>query len=163
MLGLASGCATVGPTPPLLYQQFAVAPGGVTDAQLCSTWVHANDTDQAEFEEAVYKEASRRSLTFSECVGRTKRQDDRGNVIRNVLIGAAVVGLAVALARRGGGGGGYAPTVTDYSWSWDLFYNEYRQLVWACRGEQTGQFAELNKCQFKPKNDHRWPSLEAPQ
>jgi hypothetical protein len=50
-----------------------------------------------------------------------------------------------------------AYTSPDYEWDWDAFYNEYRQLVWACRGVQTGQFSTDDKCAFKPKTDLRWP------
>lgn len=49
-------------------------------------------------------------------------------------------------------------TVTDYEWDWDGFYNEYSQLVWACRGVQTGQFAFEERCAFKVKTDYRWPT-----
>ena len=38
----------------------------------------------------------------------------------------------------------------DIDWAWDL--------VWHCRGIQTGQFAEHTKCAGKSKNDDRWPS-----
>jgi hypothetical protein len=79
-----------------------------------------------------------------------------------------ILGVAAAVAAaKGGGGSGYAAppqfAPTDYEWDWDLFYNQYRQLTWACRGVQSGQFAELDKCQYKLKVDQRWPSLEAPR
>ena len=38
----------------------------------------------------------------------------------------------------------------DIDWAWDL--------VWHCRGIQTGQFAEFTKCAGKSKNDDHWPS-----
>lgn len=50
-----------------------------------------------------------------------------------------------------------AYTSQDYDWAWDEFYNEYRQLVWACRGKQTGQFAPEEKCMFKMRIDNTWP------
>ena len=52
-----------------------------------------------------------------------------------------------------------APTSSkgDYQWDWDAFYRDGR-LVWACRGVQTGRFAELERCRGKPKNDSRWPT-----
>ena len=46
----------------------------------------------------------------------------------------------------------------DTNWDWDQFYNKSNLLVWACRGVQTGQFAPLNKCSYKNKNDQRWPN-----
>ena len=34
----------------------------------------------------------------------------------------------------------------DYEWAWEQFYHSNGTLVWACRGVQTGQFAEkINK------------------
>jgi hypothetical protein len=51
-----------------------------------------------------------------------------------------------------------AYTAPDYEWDWDAFYNEYRQIVWGCRGVQTGQFAPEDKCAFKLKTDYRWPA-----
>ena len=46
----------------------------------------------------------------------------------------------------------------DYEWAWDQFYHSNGSLVWACRGVQTGQFAEKINCLGKPKNDYRWPN-----
>ena len=42
----------------------------------------------------------------------------------------------------------------DYSWDWDYFRSN-RQ--WRCRGIQTGRFAENWRCQYKLKDDDRWP------
>lgn len=77
-----------------------------------------------------------------------------GKTVLSVLAAVAVVAVA-----RGGGGGGYpSGAAEDSDWAWDQFNNEYRQLVWACRGKQTGQFAESSRCQYKPVNDYTWPS-----
>ena len=46
----------------------------------------------------------------------------------------------------------------DYDWAWDQFYHSSGSLVWACRGIQTGRFAEKTKCYGKPKHDNRWPN-----
>ena len=74
--------------------------------------------------------------------------------------------LLVAAASRsgssGGGGGQYNSDATDYDWAWDEFYNQSYQLVWACRGKQTGQFAMQDKCAYKPQNDFTWPAKTAP-
>lgn len=48
--------------------------------------------------------------------------------------------------------------VADFDWDWDQFYNQNGQLVWACRGVQTAQFAEPARCAFKPQTDLRWPA-----
>jgi hypothetical protein len=46
----------------------------------------------------------------------------------------------------------------DIDWAWDQFHHSTGSLVWACRGIQTGQFAEHTKCAGKSKNDDRWPN-----
>jgi hypothetical protein len=75
--------------------------------------------------------------------------------LRTILTGAALLGVAAAISKGGGGGGGYQPE--DYEWDWDQFYNQYRTLVWACRGIQTGQFAEPYRCSGRYQTDSRWP------
>lgn len=91
------------------------------------------------------------SLGMSGCASNTTGQ--------NAAIGVGVVAvlLGVAAARRGGGGGGGA-AATDYDWDWDQIYNQYRQLVWVCRGVQTTQFAEAWHCNGKLQTDLRWPN-----
>ena len=46
----------------------------------------------------------------------------------------------------------------DRDWAWDQFYHSAGSLVWACRGIQTGRFAEKSRCAGKPLNDYRWPN-----
>lgn len=50
----------------------------------------------------------------------------------------------------------YLAPARDYEWDWDEFYYD-NSLVWACRGVQTGQFAEQSNCAYKVKVDFRWP------
>ena len=45
----------------------------------------------------------------------------------------------------------------DYDWDWDQFYDQYYNLVWRCRGIQTGQFADSSNCYYDYKDDDRWP------
>lgn len=66
----------------------------------------------------------------------------------------AIGALAYSAAKHGGAGG--ATPTTDYDWDWDEFYSQGR-LVWACRGVQTGQFADASHCTYKLKTDARWP------
>jgi hypothetical protein len=47
--------------------------------------------------------------------------------------------------------------VTDYEWDWDEFYDQSGDLVWTCRGVQTGQFAEFERCSGRYQTDSRWP------
>lgn len=50
----------------------------------------------------------------------------------------------------------------DVDWQWDEFYGPNGQLVWACRGVQTGQFAFEDKCANRAKVDIFWPDKRAP-
>jgi hypothetical protein len=72
-----------------------------------------------------------------------------------IALGLLIVGVAVAAAQSGGGGGYSAPT--DYDWRWDGFRNSYGTLEWACRGVQTGQFADAYHCAGQLKVDTTWP------
>ena len=78
--------------------------------------------------------------------------------IGRTLLSVVAVAGAVAIAANGGGGGGSNYAAQDYDWAWDEFYNQHYQLVWACRGKQTGQFADLEKCAYKYKSDITWPA-----
>ena len=73
--------------------------------------------------------------------------------------------LSAALANAGQAynlgyamGGGQPPVAQqrDWDWAWDQFYKD-GYLVWACRGMQTGQFAEEWHCSPKVKTDYAWP------
>ena len=46
----------------------------------------------------------------------------------------------------------------DYDWDWDQFYDQYYNLVWRCRGIQTGRFADSDNCYYDTMDDDRWPS-----
>lgn len=144
---LAAGCAT---TP----ADFDRVRYTISDTNLCRTYANAH----GDFLTKVEEEVERRHLSSSDCQTLINKQ--------NLAIGVgAILGAAlVAAARRGGGGGGtYTPPptrATDYDWDWDEFYNANRQLVWACRGVQTGEFAEQWHCNGTPQTDWRWPSKE---
>ena len=71
-----------------------------------------------------------------------------------VLLGAAVVAKAAKHGAFGNGG----QSANDWDWDWDEFYNQNHQLVWACRGVQTGRFADQYHCNGKPQTDLRWPN-----
>jgi hypothetical protein len=80
--------------------------------------------------------------------------------VRNQNIGlgvAAVVSAVIVAAARSGGGSGGGGYAGDSQWDWDLFNNAYGQATWACRGVQTGQFADLWRCNGLTKTDYRWP------
>jgi hypothetical protein len=86
---------------------------------------------------------------------------------RAVAAGVLATAVVVAAASSKGGGGGSGTTskttssATDYDWDWDQFYNQYGDLIWRCRGVQSGQFAEDYHCAADYKSDTRWPSKSA--
>ena len=56
----------------------------------------------------------------------------------------------------------YLANFRDRDWDWDKFFDQYGNLVWMCRGVQTGQFANDDKCGGKHQTDLRWPRKSAP-
>jgi hypothetical protein len=48
--------------------------------------------------------------------------------------------------------------IKDIKWAWDMFRNQYGGETWRCRGTNTGQFADDDKCSFLTKNDDKWPN-----
>lgn len=132
----------------------------VGDTRLCKTWSSAATSGDSAFMSEVGDEVLRRGLSVAKC-DQLERQQAVA-IGAGILLGAAVI----AAARHGGAGGGaavgggagYATTVYDYDWEWDQFYNQSRSLVWACRGVQTGQFAEQQHCSGKLMNDWKWPA-----
>lgn len=51
----------------------------------------------------------------------------------------------------------YQQQAVDYDWDWDEFYYN-GNLIWACRGINTGRFAEQWRCASKVQTDFRWPA-----
>jgi hypothetical protein len=75
--------------------------------------------------------------------------------------------IGEGICRAGNGTGCYGKSINealkslptqDHEWDWDQFYHSSGQLVWACRGVQTGRFSELERCASKPQSDTRWPN-----
>jgi hypothetical protein len=76
----------------------------------------------------------------------------------DVLVGALILGAVAYAASNGAyGGGGYSTAVSDYKWSWDQFRDGNGVLIWRCRGEQTGQFADDWRCAGLYRADSKWP------
>jgi hypothetical protein len=139
---------------PLQFQSMRTK---LSNLDVCRTWVQTSAGPDRAFELQVRNEAVSRLLDFPGCQAMVEKADNDTKLALGAIL---LVGLAVAAAKSGGGGGGPAEAV-DLEWDWDLFYNEYRQLVWACRGVQTGQFADAWRCAGKAKVDTRWPGLQA--
>jgi hypothetical protein len=149
---MLAGCA-VSPT------DFQAKRYEIGDTRLCKTWKSAAASGDVAFQNNVGEEVFRRGLNAGRCAQLEREQAVA--IGAGILLGAAVI----AAARNGGvgggavagGGAGYASTTYDYDWEWDQFYNQNRALVWACRGIQTGQFAEQQHCAGKMMTDWKWP------
>lgn len=150
-----TGCAT---TP----AQFAAQRQRMSNPDVCKAVVDARAGNDLTYMSDTYDEARKRGLTVAECEAYVaKARSDLATGVAAV----ALIALAVVAASKGSGttaGNSYASTATDYQWEWDEFYNDKWQLVWACRGVQTGQFADQSRCQYKLKVDTTWPSKSAP-
>lgn len=140
-----TGCA-MNPT------QFQSLKDKFSNTDVCSAAKDAAESGDQSFMDMVNAEMTARSLHPNECERLLQARANTLAAIGLIVVGAA----AVAAASRGGGGNSYAPT-TDYSWDWDQFYDQSGQLVWACRGKQTGQFAEHSNCSGRPYIDATWP------
>jgi hypothetical protein len=73
-----------------------------------------------------------------------------------VIIGAVVIATAVAVYKAGGAQG-YSGAGADYSWDWDAFVDANGRPTWACRGIQTGRFADSYRCAGRLQVDTTWP------
>lgn len=145
-----SGCAAMTRT------SFQDAREGMSDVSVCRAHAAAVASGDATFVEDAVAELAKRALSPQDCPYLIKEAND---TLKKALIAVAAVALVVAAARSGGGGGGAPAGGTDYSWQWDQQHNQFMQAVWVCRGEQTGQYAELYRCSGKPQSDYRWPGL----
>jgi len=94
---------------------------------------------------------------------------DIGDEICKAYGGSGCWDLSIGdgICKAGGGSGCWDLSISeglaklpryDVDWDWDQFYHSTGSLVWACRGIQTGQFADLYRCSGKSKNDYRWPN-----
>ena len=80
----------------------------------------------------------------------------------------SVNSIGQGICKAGGGSGCYSVRTakdglsriskSDRYWYWDQFNDAYGNLIWRCRGSQTGQFAENDKCFGQMKDDERWPN-----
>lgn len=101
----------------------------------------------------AHAEVLRRGMTVEQC-GEILGRDDAAT-----SAGIALVGIAAAARYGGTAGSPRTSSVTmDYAWDWDEYQMAFGGLTWGCRGIQTGQYAELEKCRLLPKTDLRWPS-----
>ena len=141
-------------------EQFEREKYTLRDDEVCRAQIKAVSEGNWDFQEPLDKDLARRGVNPLSCPSIVQNANNRTGAAVSLL----AIGAALALASRPPSPAGYAPPPAyrqpppDFDWAWDLFFNEHYALVWACRGVQTGQFADLERCNFKPKNDFRWPS-----
>lgn len=129
-------------------------PASVGAAALCRSY---SKTTDAQFQQAILIELYKRSIAPEQCKAIVDRQNKAIAVgIAAVAIGAAAVAVCSKNNCGGGGGGGYSQGS-----DWDAFYNEYGQIVWACREIATGRFTYEYHCAGKAQTDWRWPAKDA--
>lgn len=152
---LLSACA-------ITHDEFSRKRFSMADVDVCDAKVDAQKATNFAFQNEVNSELERRRLTTPVCEALLKKRSEQRAAAAAALL-AVVAVAAIAANSKGGGGSGYAaPAAYDTQWDWDQFYNDSWQLVWACRGVQTGRFAEQSRCAYKVQVDSRWPDKTAP-
>lgn len=139
---LIAGCATD-------KASFYNSPSAVGDWSLCRTWSDASNAGDMPFVSDVAHEATARGMTSEGC--RAKNL-----VVEVGAVTVVVLGVVAAVLAAGSGGGGSGGAI-DSTWAWDQFRAQDGSMLWACRGRQTGQFADQWRCSGLPMNDWTWP------
>lgn len=84
--------------------------------------------------------------------------NEESNVGKYVMAGLAVLAVGAAAYSSGyNGGAGYAAPNVDYDWAWDLQRASNGGTVWVCRGKQSAQYANHERCAYKYQSDNTWP------
>lgn len=133
-------------------QALSKNPKAVTTSALCRSFVTTND---GQFKQALYVELSSRSVSGLQCEEMVKNQNNA--LAAGIAIAAVGAAVAVCANNDCGGGGSYRPSYYQGA-DWDAFYNQYGQIVWACREVASGRFTYDTNCYGKPQTDWRWPS-----
>lgn len=120
----------------------------IGDWSICRTFADANDSGDPAYINDVYNEIAKRGMTIEGC--RNRNMAASAGAVVGIAAGVAAIVLAASR-----GGGNYIPT--DVDWAWDQFRDQSGALVWACRGRQSGQFAEQWRCNGKLMTDATWP------
>ena len=146
LTGTLSACTTS-------HEALSKNPKAVGEAALCRSFITTKDEA---FRQELYRELSHRSIAPMQCAEMVKKQNQA--IAAGIAI--AAVGAAVAICANndcGGGGGGYYSGGYAQGADWDAFYNQYGQIVWACREVASGQFTYDHNCFGQSKTDWRWP------
>lgn len=70
---------------------------------------------------------------------------------------AAILAASVQLAQASGPRLLAPVAPIDSAWDWDLQRSSNGNLVWVCRGIQSGQYAVPANCAYRAQIDSRWP------
>lgn len=130
-------------------QQLARRPYGLlTKNQLCRDMKKSRKTASPSYS-FYLAELSTRGLTEKQCAVQWGK----------ILLAVGAVAVVAAVVSEGGGGGSYgAANTEDVTFRWDEQPEQFGQgRRWVCRGEQTGQYAEISRCAGTLKADYRWP------
>jgi hypothetical protein len=155
-----AGCASA---PRVTAEDFQQDTSKLSNIEVCRG-VHQFKYGTSEYGAARH-EFYKRKLTLAGCeeLEGIYAGNNSGARTAGTLLAVAAL-TAVALAGSKSGGGVAAPASlappTDYEWAWDEFTGTDGRPTWACRGKQTGQFADLERCRFMFKVDATWPGLQ---
>jgi hypothetical protein len=125
-----------------------------TDSGLCGNWASIASTHR--LNPHYESEIRTRRLNCSASHVSLKNKTNREDYERGQRVAAALMGLGTAIRNGANTQPQYLPT--DYDWDWDAFYDGYGNLLWRCRGIQSGQFANNSNCQYDYMDDDRWPN-----
>jgi len=145
-----SGCST------MTRASFEERRQAFSDLEVCEAATDARRSEDGDFVTAVYREKAGRQLSDDMCELLAQQQRERVGAALTAF-GSAMTATSAAMAKPTPSRAGVA--AVDYSWQWDQFYAPNGVLMWACRGEQTGQFADVSRCAGKAQLDWRWPGF----
>jgi len=145
LVAALSACAA---SPTAFYKN----PNRQSDASLCKAFAESSDQ---QFREDLAVELVGRGITaWPQC----QQKIDQANIGIGIVSVLAIGTLAaVASTSKLPGGAPSAPS-RAYGYAWDQFYDDNRNLVWACRDRSNGQFSESWHCSGKLQVDTTWPS-----
>jgi len=154
-IGILASCAA---SPERFYRERS----SLSAETLCRTYDAAiKKSDLTLAGDASQELSTRLGISTNDCPALVSAQNAK--IAAGIIAAAAITAVAIAASKKKHhGGGGYYPAAAsnstfDHEWDWDQFYGENGELMAACRGVQSGQFAEQWRCAGKAQSDWRWP------
>jgi hypothetical protein len=125
-----------------------------TDRGLCGNWASVPSSHRlnSHYESEIRTRRLNCNASSVAIKNRTNREENE----RVQRVAAALKGIGAAISNGANTQSQYLPTDSD--WDWDAFYDGYGNLLWRCRGIQSGQFANNSSCQYDYMDDDRWPN-----